>query len=561
MLLCGVAFAAPPDAGTLLQEQRQPVAPLPNRLPSQEEKEAPPPPVSETGAKILVKGFRFTGTQEIATEAELQELVRPSIGKELSFHDLQLLAAKVTRYLREKKGYLLAKAYLPGQDVTEGIVEIRIITGRTDGKVRLEITQPARISPTLLSGIADRAIPEGSAVRMEQMERAILLINDLPGVKATASLQPGKEPDTTSVAIDTSEGRMFRGLISGDNYGDRYTGAYRANAQLLTYDPFGRADQLTLSYTYAENLNLFQAGYTLPLGSSGLTWKTSYTDLSYQLGKDLSPLNAHGGADTIYTGVSYPVIRTRDKSVWTSFGAEYMILADYANDSKTTDRKLMNGVASVSGNFMDKFGGGGLTTATFNVTGGNADLSGLTSNKEADENGPRTQGGFARATYLVARLQRLSTNTALFASLRGQFASDNLDSSQKFILGGPTGVRAYPVGEAAADEGHALTLETRYDLPRISSWTTTQIIGFFDTGWVKLHESPWPGAVTNATGSNEYILSGAGVGANVGKPGCYMFNASWAHAIGANPGRTSSGNNADNLSGSSRFWLQLIIWL
>ena len=484
-----------------------------------------------------------------------------SIGKELGFSDLQRLAARVTNYLRQKKGYLLAKTYLPKQDVTDGIVEIRIISGRTDGKVRFDIKQPARISPTLLSGIADRAMPEGSPVRTEQMERALLLMNDLPGIKAGASLQPGAAPGTTGVVISAAEGPMFRGLLSGDNFGDRYTGTYRANAQLLTYDPFGLGDQLTLSYTYAERLNMLQAGYALPLGSTGLIWNSSYTGLTYELGKDLADLNAKGWADTIYTGVSYPLVRTRDKSIWTSLGVEYLTLVDEANGSKTRDRKLTDGVASISGNFVDTFHGGGLTTASFNLTGGNVDLSGLTANKESDEAGPRTQGGFTRATYLVARLQRLTTNTALFGSLRGQFASYDLDSSQKFILGGPTGVRAYPVGEAAADEGHALTLETRYDLPRISPLAVTQLVGFFDTGWVKLHSSPWPGSITNANGRNEYVLSGAGVGLNTGKPGSYNIRVSYAHTIGSNPGRTTAGNNADNLSDKGRFWLQLIIWL
>jgi hemolysin activation/secretion protein len=327
----------------------------------------------------------------------------------------------------------------------------------------------------------------------------------------------------------------------------------------LTVDPLGRGDQLTLSYTYAEQLNQWQAGYALPLGATGITWNTGYTGLTYELGKDLSDLKARGWAEIITTGVSYPFVRTRNKSIWGGISAEYMMLRDEASGEKTRDRKLANGVGYLSGNFFDTFAGGGLTNASLVVTGGNVDLSGYSPNNDADDTGPRTYGGFVRANYFLARLQRITGPFALFGSIRGQFTPDNLDSSQKFILGGPSGVRAYPVGEAPADEGHALTLETRIDVPGLP--LATQLIGFFDTGWVKLHHSPWPGSITNASGRNEYFLSGAGIGVNTVKPGIFNIRAFYAHTLGSNPGRSTSGNNADGLSDKGRFWLQFIVWI
>ncbi|OPY73001.1 MAG: Heme/hemopexin transporter protein HuxB precursor [Syntrophorhabdus sp. PtaU1.Bin058] len=562
LFLCTAATAQTrPDAGILLQEQRQPGAALPDRLPADREKETIAPPMTDRGIKVLVKGFRFIGLDTIATDAELQELVKDNIGKELGFADLQEAASRVTAYLREKKGYLLARAYLPKQDITEGIVTIAIISGRIDGKVRINMEEPKRIRPSLLAGIAERSVPSGGPARMEQIERAVLLMNDLPGITARASLEPGAAPGTTRIVINADEGPVFHGLLSGDTFGDRYTGTYRGTGQVSAYDPFGLGDQMTLSSTYAEHLSQWRAAYDLPVGSTGLTVNAAYTGLTYELGKDLADLKAKGWADTLSAGISYPLVRTRNTSIWTGMGAEYMMLNDEANGEKTRDRRISTGTASVSGSFFDTFGGGGLTSASFLITGGNVDLSGLTANKENDDAGPRTQGTFMRATYSLARLQRITQRVALFGSLKGQFASYNLDSSQKFILGGPTGIRAYPVGEAPGDEGHTLTLETRYDVPFMPSWAATQLTGFIDAGWVKLHRSPWPGSVTSASGKNEYVLSGAGVGINVGKPGLYSVRASYAHKVGPNDGRSVSGNDADNLNDNGRFWLQLIIWL
>ncbi|MCE5265650.1 MAG: BamA/TamA family outer membrane protein [Deltaproteobacteria bacterium] len=561
LLAAASAFAAAPDAGTLLNEQRQPGPGLPDRLPADREREAVRAPLADSGVKVLVKGFRFTGGEGVATEAELQTLTAGSIGRELSFAELQQLANRVTEYLREKRGYLLARAYLPAQDVTAGIVEIAIVAGYIEGKVRIRVQGASRIRPSLLEGIADRAVPEGSAVRMEKIERAVLLMNDLPGMSTRASLERGETPGTSRVVISAEEGPLVRGLVSGDNYGDRFTGIWRGTGQVSALDPFGAGDQLSVSLTGAEHMLQGRAAYDLPLGATGVTWSTSYTALTYELGADLESLKASGRAETFGTGLRYPLLRSRNASLWTGLGFEYMALCDEANDVRIRHREIPMGNASLSATAFDTFGGGGLTSASLVLTGGSVDLSGVAANDAADAAGPRTSGSFLKGTYSLARLQRLSRELSLFGALRGQIASGNLDSSQKFILGGPSGVRSYPVGEAPGDEGHALTLETRFDLPGMPAWAATQLVGFWDAGWVKLHKELWPGAITNGSGRNDYWLSGGGIGINVGKAGLYSIRVSYAHNIGPNDGRSPDGKDSDNRSDDGRFWLQLIVWL
>ena len=560
LLAASAAIAAPPDAGTLLNEQRQPGSGLPDRLPKPDETTVERPALVDSGARVTVKAFRFSGLASLVTEAELQALVANNVGKQLGFTELQAVAAQVTNYLREKKGYLLARAYLPKQDVTEGVIEIAIIAGKLDGKIKIQRKQPARISQPLLEKIANRAVPEGSIARMEQLERAVLLIQDLPGMAAQASLQPGSSSGTTSVLIEATEGPLLSGAISSDNYGDRYTGTWRGTGQIAANDPLGWGDQLSLSLIGAEHLFQGRASYVLPLGSTGLSWSLSYTGLYYELGGDLGNLNSSGRADTIGTNVSYPLLRSRNASIWANLGFEYLLMTDEANGSTTRDRKIPVGSASLSGSFFDGFGGGGLTSANISLYSGSLDLSGVAVTQAADDAGPKTSGSFFRSTYSLARLQRFTQQISLFGSVRGQLAGGNLDSSQKFILGGPTGVRAYPTGEASGDEGHAFTVETRYDLPFIPSWAATQLVGFIDTGWVKLHHTVWPGSITNISGRNDYWLSGGGVGLNIGKAGLYSVRASYARTIDTNKGRSLTSRDADNRSDNDRFWLQAVVW-
>ena len=218
------------------------------------------------------------------------------------------------------------------------------------------------------------------------------------------------------------------------------------------------------------------------------------------------------------------------------------------------------GRASLFGNAFDRFGGGGLNSFSLAFHAGHLDLTDITAAQAADAAGPRSAGEFFRGTYSLARLQRLTGRLSLFGSVRGQVAGGNLDSSQKFILGGPTGVRAYPVGEASGDEGHALTVETRYDLPWTPAGHTVQLVGFLDTGWIHLHKDPWTGAVASATGRNDYWLSGGGIGVSLARMERYAIRASYAHEIGDNPGRTAAGNDGDNLERDGRFWIQAVAW-
>lgn len=106
-----------------------------------------------------------------------------------------------------------------------------------------------------------------------------------------------------------------------------------------------------------------------------------------------------------------------------------------------------------------------------------------------------------------------------------------------------------------------MTLEARYDLPYKTSLGDVQLIGFYDAGKIRLHHETWTNSVVSATGENDYWLKGGGLGLNLSKAGRYAARASWSHTIDDNPGRSTSGRNADGQKDDSRFWLQMIVWL
>lgn len=568
--LAGVplAFAqTPPDAGSLLQQQEQLEHKLPQQFPEAETPEVVKPALKKVpGLKVQVKAIRFSGATDLVPEAQLRALVADAIGKELDFAGLQALADKVTELLRSR-GWLLARAYLPRQDVTEGVIEIAILRGRLEGSTtdgggwQVSLSDGARIDAGTLNAIAEAVAPSGSAVRQEELERALLLMNDLPGISARSRLEPGSEGGTTRIAVDATEGPLLTGNLWADNYGNYSTGKNQLNAALNLNDPSGLGDQATLSATVTEGIRMGRMGYSFPLGTNGLRVSAGYTAMHYEV-KEGSGVAAglEGDSGIARAGLGYPFIRSRTFSLRGSLNAEHKRLKDDSDAGTLRDKRVDAYTLGVSGDSLDRWGGGGLNNVGLSLTRGDLDLSRVPADEAADAATLNTQGGYTKLNLTASRLQRLPGSFTLQGRFAAQWAGDNLDSSEQFILGGPAGVRAYPVGEAQGDEGWLASAELRYDWPGGTPVGALQLTAFADTGHIRLHHDPGSVTIPTATGKNDYQLSGAGLGLRLDKPGRYSLRLAWAHTLGENDGRTVADNDADGKSDDNRFWLQAITW-
>jgi hemolysin activation/secretion protein len=203
-------------------------------------------------------------------------------------------------------------------------------------------------------------------------------------------------------------------------------------------------------------------------------------------------------------------------------------------------------MASLSGDHRDRLGGGGLSAYSLTWSAGNIDIQ-TPSALAADAAGPQSNGRFNKLGFSAMRLQRVTDTISLYAAVNGQVASKNLDSSEKMELGGMNAVRAYPEGEAYADQGYVLTLEARLLLPKFSQQMPGQVhlIGFVDTGSVTINKNPW------GPGDNRRTLSGAGVGLNWSENNNFLVRAYYARKLG-NEVATSAPDK------SGRFWIQAV---
>lgn len=567
------AFAQTPDAGSLLRDiesQQRGIDRLPetpSRLPA---------PLPDTGATIELRSVSFQGYEGMATEAELRAVIADQIGQNLGFNGLQHLADRITEYLKNK-GFFLAFAYLPEQDISEGNLLILVQPGRVEGDGRwghvIDSSQ-VNLSADRIRNTLNHALKadQDGIIQANQMERGLLVFNDLAGVAASANLSAGQEPGTTRVDVALEPTPRYNGAAWVDNYGNRYTGTWRLNAMGHINNTFGMGDRISLmanvsTETLTESdiaLKYARLGYSLPVGYSGLTADLAISYLDYQLGKELSNLDLNGSALSTSAGLRYPIFRSRLSNLYATATYDYKQLEDKEGSIQIRDRNYHNLVLGLNGDRLDQFNGGGLTNYGFSFTSGHLNRKGNRGDFDLDQAGPETHGAFSKANVNLARLQKLTTRTSLLASATAQYTTQNLDSAEKFTLGGPNGVRAYPGGEGSGDKGYLMTLEGRYDLPKPVFQGQLQLVAFVDHGEITLQAAPWETynpANVNSNGKNSYSVTGAGLGANWSLGQNLSLRASYAHKVNdtiADRVRVdlNGKNDSEGQKNDGRFWLQ-----
>jgi hemolysin activation/secretion protein len=535
------AFAAdPPSAGGQFQ-QLPPTPTIQKAVPKiqTEPSRVPAIPISDN-FKILVKSLHVTG-QTIYSEAELLAITGFSPNVELTLTDLRVMTSKIADHYH-RKGYFVAQAYLPQQDIKDGAVTIAVIEGRYGNTTLHNQTNLSdNVAYSLLGGLK-----KGDLIASAPLERRLLLLSDLPGLEVKSTLVPGASLGASDLIVDITPGRRVTGEVDADNAGNRYTGVYRLGATVNYNEPLGLGDVASLrAMTSGYGLFYLRASYQLQLGEARAG--VAYSFLQYRLGDEFEYLHANGTAHIASIYGSYPLIRSRNNNLYAGLAFDYRTYQDRVDLTSTvTDKQAQVLMASLYGDYRDKLGGGGVSSYSLTLTGGNLDIQ-TSAARAFDATTARSDGLYGKLGFSAMRLQSVTETVSLYGSINGQFAFKNLDISEKMELGGMYAVRAYPEGEAYADEGFVGTLEARLLLPKFSERLPGQmhLIGFFDIGSVTINKDPW------TTEKNSRTLTGAGVGFNWLDYNNFSVKAYYAFKIG-----NESATSAPDKSG--RFWIQLV---
>jgi hemolysin activation/secretion protein len=483
-LLIAAAFqasaATPPGISEAVQ-QAMPIAPPVTKAPPpavEGMSEAEPPLQSLPGnqSTVTVKGFKFVGNALLGTD-QLQAIVADADGKSLSVAQLHEVATRITRLYRDN-GYFVARAYVPAQELTGGVVVIRVIEGHYGAFI---LDHHGRLHQETAQAILD-AVKDPDIVSVDTLERAMLVLNDTPGVHVTqVSVSPGEKVGTSDFHVKTEATPAFSGLVAVDNYGSVYTGKNRVSFSGAWDAPTQTGDRLDVfaMTTDHDGLDSGRLGYWHLLTPTGMRGEIALSRTTYSLGNTYSALDAIGHANTVEALVTYPVILTESHRLTAQLGGSYSGLVDEVRSTNTRTPKkdsVVDGGAEYSSVAPDAS-----TQAGAMVTFGHLSIDDSVASA-ADAAGARTRGDFSKLYAHAERRQMLPGDFELNARIRAQAANKSLDGSNKLEVSGSDGVIVYAPGELLGDDAAVGRVSLSRAFPVGSDVKLAPSV-FVDEGW------------------------------------------------------------------------------
>ncbi len=487
-----------------------------------------PVAAQEGSPTVQVKDFKVSGNT-LLSEDELQAVLAPSKGQALTFQGLRDLADRLTEAYN-KKGYFTVRAFLPEQTVRDGTVSF-VVTEAKKGNVDFEGNEG--YSTDFLKWYMEPAL-EAEYLNKDDVERQILLINELMGIKSSTVLEAGEKAGTIDMTVRSEETPFQRFGVDYNNYGNLFTGYNRPGANLELANLTGNGDRLSLRgmRSIAERgVTLFTANYNLPVSNEGTTLSLMYSNAAFAVGRELQVLDLRGDANVYGAFLRHPFIRSSRANLDFNAGMMWQDINNSLLSQQISRDRLRGLILGVSGDWAEDDARNFFNVRMTQDVG--TLLGGLSA---GDPFSSRQAGGGYNAWNIdLARVQRLSDQSWMFLRGSHQFAFSPLPTAQQFGVGGIDSVRGYRQAGYLGDGGYSLSAEFRY-APLEDDVDFFQIAAFVDHAGAYL-KRPFTGEIPHLS------ATGAGLGLRFKLSDNTILRADFGVPVGNNPLVDQGGRN------------------
>jgi hemolysin activation/secretion protein len=445
--------------------------------------------VEKEEIRVFIKEIKVVGVTLFSKE-EIRKIVAPYENQELSLRDIYKIADLITDLYR-KNGYLTSRAYVPPQDLSDGILEIRVIEGKM-GEVQIKGN---RYFSTKLLRKKIR-LKKGDYFNYNLLRKSLIKINEHPDRTARAVLIPGKEPGTTDVILEVKDRLPIHFGFDYDNFGSRYIGRDRLALTLDHNNLTGNDDMLTLKFQKADanTYTLKSARYLLPIGD---TYELGFfiARSKLKLGEEYKATDARGKSTLLSVFINKYLQDEEDLSIRLTAGFDYKHIRNYLLGAESSKDEMRVAKLGIDVDKSDRLG------RTIFVTQFNYGIPNLWGGLDTvDPSASREGAGgkFVKWEIDLLRLQRLPLDSTLLWKNHIQISPYILTAAEQFQIGGIINNRGYPPAEKVGDEGCSSTLELSlpiYILPREwrvpfceeKLYDSLRFITFYDWAHVDLH--------------------------------------------------------------------------
>lgn len=490
------------------RETPRPVMPLPGmpggaivvpRAPSAEA------PAGAETLRLTLRDIVIDGATAYSPEV-LRGLYGNKIGQEITVADVFAIANAIEVMYRAD-GYITSQVVVPEQTIEDGTVRLQVIEGFVSEIIFSDDFGPALPAVQRLVEPLRGITP----ISVGEMERRLLIANDLPGLTIRASLEASPTVLGGSVVTVRGERKAVSASVTADNRSSPFMGRRQVTASAAANSFGARADQVSMTVKAGQTLRqswLVAGGYQALLDDNGLTFGLNGSLSNARPGLTLKPLDVHSTSVSGTGTLSYPLIRSREENLRLVGQLEVRnVTTDLAGVPFTRDRLR---IARVGASYDRLDAWDGITAVRGMVHQGIA-VGGATQRGDPEASRARGRSDHTKFTLDLTRVQQLPHDFSLLATFTGQRALAPLLASEEIALGGGNFGRAYDEGEISGDNGWAGVLELRYSptLPTNPYMQAVQVYGYVDRGEV------WSLAGANARQRSAVASFGGGVRATV----------------------------------------------
>ncbi len=465
-------------------------------------------PAEALSIKFTLHKLQLEGLTAFSN-ADLFDIYKPYLGKEITLATIWEIAGRITERYRNQE-YFLSRAYVPAQEIENGVVKLRIIEGFVGDIVMQDPISQKYIVKDLIHTIKTQKPLKASA-----LESFLLQLNDLPGHSFHAVVEPQENAPEGSVRLRLTPSILpGKGSLTFDNFGSRFLGPYQST---LTYqDSFIPLQQTAISLSSSilpDEMKYAALNHQVPL-MPGLKLGINASYVKAQPGASLAPNDIDSQSAELGVGVYYQPVRQWLDNMIVSLRIEGKNTnGDVLNNNPLTRDRIRALRAGVSYDSEDAWNGHHYLTANLSrgLKAFGASNPGSPYLSRAD-----AQPDFTKLDFSLLRQQSLSDLFVLINQISGQWASEPLFSAEEFGYGGSAFGRAYDPSEITGDHGLAGSAELRYR--GLNTWHNFSLLPyvFYDIGKVWNKDAGGNTNIASSVGTGIYINHDTGFNTNFG---------------------------------------------
>jgi hemolysin activation/secretion protein len=476
--------------------------------------------------RVLVKAYKITGTS-IIDGAELESLVAPHVGRDMELAELEKVAELVTAEFKER-GYNLARAYIPVQEIKDGIVEIAVLEGKL-GEIIVKGNKNYS-SEFVKRGFT--AVVRDGAVKQSSLEKSLLVLNEYPDLKATAVLEAGKEFGTTDIVATVEDKLPLHLVLDYDNFGTESVSKNRFGLEVnLGRFLIVEGSSLSLRGVIGSDPKSYhygRASYLLPINGYGTKLGFLGYGGDFDVGQALSEFNITATTWGYGPYLTHPFVKTRTQNLTGEFGFESKDATQWLLGSLFSRDKLRMLRVGLNYDWTD---GTGRNFISLSVFQGLEEAFGGMENNDPQSSRFGADTRFTKAYVNWARVQKVTDRVSILIRGAGQASTRPLVVTEQFFIGGADSVRGYPLGQFLGDDGYNVSTELR--VSPLPNQEILQLALFVDHGGVSIKDPP-PGI------KKSHQLTGAGYGFRLSLP--YNINGRFDVGFPVKPAKASNGD-------------------